>query len=259
MLSEREPTYESDHFTLWKIDNIAYFHFKHIPLTSYLRVSFTDKILRHIDRVCSDDAITVAVLCRTEKSHTRETYYKFFDSIMQTREYREAAMRMFNAFKSLILSIVTSRTIFIGAQAKESTLQMLFLGLACDYFIVSDDTVFTNPALDLGMVPDGGGGFFLPFKLGRRRAMRLMLRSSDLPAQEAFELGLVDKIVPTEELEPASLELARKISQNPPSSLASIKRLCSHYHGELQQYFEQETRELDRCLIRSQLLPKKQT
>ena len=251
MLKDQKPTYESRHFTFWRLDNLGFFKFKLIPMQDFIKVNFKEEILQFIDRVSSDDSITVVVLYQPTGSQNREELLNFYKAISTRYGYRESAMKLFNAYKSLILSIIRSRTFFISVKTGEATLSALCLGIACDYFMVSDKTIFENPAVELGLIPDGGIGFFLPRLIGRRKTMELLLKGENLTSQEALKMGLVDRVVPEGDLEEDTLQMARLLTHVPSTSLASVKRVVNFSIKDLEEFFNLENRELDRCLIRS--------
>lgn len=101
----------------------------------------------------------------------------------------------------------------------------LSLALACDLCIAADDARFNMAYARIGTSPDGGGTFHLPRLVGLRRAMELALLSTDIGAQEALALGLVNKVVPAADLKTETDALARRIASGPTLAFGRIKRL----------------------------------
>jgi enoyl-CoA hydratase/carnithine racemase len=124
----------------------------------------------------------------------------------------------------------------------------LNISLACDYRIVADNTVFQNPCLEYGLVPKGGGAFFLSKILGASGALRLMLSEEDITAGEALKLGLVDEIVAVNELRNVALKVAEDFARKPSRSLRCSKRLLNYSFKELREYLEFETDELTKMI-----------
>ena len=116
--------------------------------------------------------------------------------------------------------------------------------LACDYRIVADNTVFQNPCLEFGLVPKGGGAFFLSRILGVSRAYKIMLAEEDITADDALKLGLVDEVVLLKELRNAALMVAEQFARKPARSLRCCKRLLNFSLKDLREYLEFETQEL---------------
>jgi enoyl-CoA hydratase/carnithine racemase len=120
----------------------------------------------------------------------------------------------------------------------------LNISLACDYRIVADNTVFQNPCLEYGLVPKGGGAFFLSKILGAGGAYRIMLSEEDISAGEALKLGLVDEIAAFNDLRDVSFKVAEDFARKPSRSLRCCKRLLNYSFKELREYLEFETDEL---------------
>jgi len=97
------------------------------------------------------------------------------------------------------------------------------LAMSCDLRIASDKARFGQPEINLGLIPGGGGTQRLPRLVGTGQAMRLILTGDMIPAAEAREIGLVDQVVPHEELRAKTLELAQKIASKSPLTLKVAK------------------------------------
>lgn len=97
------------------------------------------------------------------------------------------------------------------------------LAMSCDLRIASDKARFGQPEINLGLIPGGGGTQRLPRLVGTGQAMRLILTGDMIPAAEAKEIGLVDQVVPHEELRTKTLELAQKIASKSPLTLKVAK------------------------------------
>ena len=81
--------------------------------------------------------------------------------------------------------------------------------MCCDIRVCADDAKLGQPEIKLGLIPGGGGTQRLPRLVGHGRAMLLNLTGEFIDADTAYAWGLVEKVVPVEELEDAALEVAR--------------------------------------------------
>lgn len=98
------------------------------------------------------------------------------------------------------------------------------ISLACDLRIASETARFGVPEVKLGMIPAGGGTQRLPRIIGITKAKELLYTGDFIDAQEAYRLGLVNKVVPVEQLMDEAKALAQKIAQNPPLAVKFAKR-----------------------------------
>jgi enoyl-CoA hydratase len=97
----------------------------------------------------------------------------------------------------------------------------LMLASMCDIIVAADDAFFSNPVARMSGV--GVELLIEPWELGVRKAKEFMLTGEKLDAQEAWRLGLVNRVVPRAELEKATIELAEKVALVPPITAEMIK------------------------------------
>ena len=95
--------------------------------------------------------------------------------------------------------------------------------LSGDYVIASEKAKFISAYTASGLTPDGSSTYFLAKHVGLLRAKELMLTNRLLTAQEAMEWGLVNKVVPYEELEAEGVQWAKEILQHSPLSIRCLK------------------------------------
>ncbi len=101
------------------------------------------------------------------------------------------------------------------------------LALACDLVVASDRARFGEVFARIGLIPDGGGIHFLPRRVGLAKAKELVFTAEVIPATEAERIGLVNRVVPTAELGPETLGLARRIAEGPSGAHAMAKSLLN--------------------------------
>lgn len=98
------------------------------------------------------------------------------------------------------------------------------LALACDIRIAAESAQFGFPEVKVGAFASGSGTQRLPHLVGRGRAMELLITGRTIDAREALSCGLVEFIVPDNELLEKALEVAGQIAANSPSAVAATKR-----------------------------------
>ena len=97
------------------------------------------------------------------------------------------------------------------------------LALACDIRIASDKASFGQPEINLGIIPGGGGTQRLTRLVGEGKAMELILTGAIIDAQTALTLGLVNHVVPADQLEAKTMEIANRIAEKSPVALRLAK------------------------------------
>ena len=97
------------------------------------------------------------------------------------------------------------------------------LAMSCDIRVASDKARFGQPEIKLGLIPGGGGTQRLPRLVGAGHAMRLILSGDMIAAEEAARIGLVELVVPHEELRAKTMELAQKIAAFSPLTVKVAK------------------------------------
>jgi 2-(1,2-epoxy-1,2-dihydrophenyl)acetyl-CoA isomerase len=99
------------------------------------------------------------------------------------------------------------------------------IALACDMRIAADDARFIEAFARIGLVPDGGGGYFLPRLVGVGKAMEMAMLADEVSGPEAERIGLVNKCVPVEEFEEATRAFAQRLANGPTRAYGLIKKL----------------------------------
>ncbi|MDT7875181.1 MAG: enoyl-CoA hydratase [Sulfolobaceae archaeon] len=103
----------------------------------------------------------------------------------------------------------------------------LELAMACDIRIASEDAQLGLPEINLGIYPGFGGTQRLIRLIGKGKALELMLTGDRISAKDAERFGLVNKVVPAQELEKTTREFALKLAEKPPVSITLIKLLVN--------------------------------
>ncbi|MBA2807022.1 enoyl-CoA hydratase/isomerase family protein [Streptomyces sp. KM273126] len=101
------------------------------------------------------------------------------------------------------------------------------LAFACDLVLAAEPARFIEVFVRRGLVPDGGGAYLLPRLIGPQRAKELMFFGDALSAADAERLGLVNRVVPPEELEKTAREWAERLATGPTRALALTKQLVN--------------------------------
>lgn len=98
------------------------------------------------------------------------------------------------------------------------------LALACDLRIAAESASFIQAFIGVGLIPDNGSTWFLPQMIGFPRAFELAITGRRLTAKEAFDLGVLNQVVPDEDLVDAVLNLALQLADSPTKAVGLTKR-----------------------------------
>ncbi len=139
---------------------------------------------------------------------------RFFRAMVETVHPTMIALRRMN--KPVIASVE-------GAAAGFG----MSLMLACDLAIAAESAYFSLAYVNIGTSPDGSGTFFLPRVVGARRAMEIALLGERFDARRALDLGVVNRVVPTETLGAETEKFARRLANGPTLAIAATKRLLN--------------------------------
>lgn len=121
----------------------------------------------------------------------------------------------------------------------------LSLVAAADLVIAGRSAKFVMAYTGAGLSPDGSSTYFLPRRIGDRRARELMLTNRKLSAEEALDWGLINQIVDDEEVLAAGQKLARSLAAGPTLAFGAVKSLLdSSSHNGLETQMEMEARSI---------------
>jgi len=112
------------------------------------------------------------------------------------------------------------------------------LAMACDFRIAAESASFGQPEINLGIIPGFGGTQRLPRLVGEARALEMNLLGDPIGAAQAYEIGLVNEVVPDHELLETALAWARKLAGQAPLAVEQIKRVSAK--GDIDEGLEAE-------------------
>lgn len=242
---------ECNTFSAKKTEDIAFLYFTEKFLIRITDLSVRDRVIDYLDLVSKSKQIKVLVIYGSPEKRSCDEYFEFYRSVSKSELGLEAIQRMYNVINQIILKLITLDKIVIHVNSGNIISSFLNISLACDYRIIADSSVFMNPCIELGLLPKGGGAFFLPRMIGSGKALEVLLSERDIDAYEALELGIVNKIVPLDDLEAKAFETATYFRKIPSTSLTGIKRLLNYSLKELKDYLEYENEELLKVICSS--------
>ncbi|MGM0783373.1 MAG: enoyl-CoA hydratase-related protein [Pseudomonadota bacterium] len=135
----------------------------------------------------------------------------------QARAFASQALRTIKRLETLPVPVVALVNGFCLGGGCE-------LALACDWAVASDNAVFGQPEVLLGVIPGFGGTQRLPRRVGPAMALDLCTTGRKIDAQEALRIGLVNRVMPQAELEAYAEELTKQLGGNGPQAVRAAKQ-----------------------------------
>ena len=183
-----------------------------------LNIKTRQELAEALDELRSDDSVRVVVITGAgEKSFVAGADIAEFAG--RTALMQRAVMvsrSLFNAidtFPKPIIAMVNGYCLGGGCE----------VALACDIRIASENASFGQPEINLGIIPGGGGTQRLTRLVGEGKAMELILTGEIIDSQTAFNLGLVNHVVPADQLEAKTMEIANRMADKSPIALRLAK------------------------------------
>jgi 2-(1,2-epoxy-1,2-dihydrophenyl)acetyl-CoA isomerase len=116
------------------------------------------------------------------------------------------------------------------------------LALAADLVVAAESAYFLLAFVNIGLAVDGGSSAFLPARVGHARATEIAFLGEKIPAAQALDWGLVNRVVPDGEIVAAAGALAARLAAGPPGAYAAMKRTFNrHTFAHLEELLELET------------------
>jgi enoyl-CoA hydratase len=175
-------------------------------------------LLAALDRIAEDDGIGVVVLTGAgEKAFIAGADIgEFAGRSPFDQRHAMRSPRIFDVMASYpkpVIAMINGYCLGGGCE----------LAMSCDIRVASDKASFGQPEINLGLIPGGSGTQRMPRLVGSGQAMRLILSGDRIAAGEAAQVGLVDLVIPHEELRAKTLELAARIASKSPLTLKVAK------------------------------------
>ena len=165
----------------------------------------------------------------------------FFDNLESYMDAFHAVIRSIVRCPKPVIAALDGAAVGFGAD----------MALACDLRVATTEAYVQEKFVDIGLMPDGGGTFWLPRLVGTARALKAMLLSDKLGAKELDALGVLVACVAPDQLMTATMELARRLEKGPPLAYAALKDSVYAALGDLKAALRRE-REGQLRLLRSQ-------
>ncbi len=185
--------------------------------------AMNDELTHAFEQAEQDDEIRVVVLTGGDgKAFCAGQDLKSIGDVAGTRNLGKSVEQRYNPMIKKMHSLakpIICRLNGVAAGAGCS------LALACDMIVASEKATMIEAFIKIGLVLDSGSSYFLPRAVGIKKAFELATMGNLITAQEALQLGLVNKVVPHNELDVAVKEITDYFVQAPTKAVGLIKRM----------------------------------
>ena len=211
-----------------------------------LASALLEELEAEIDALDADDDVRAIVLRGAgERAFVAGADIKEFPALSESASEGGSA----RGIQQLGHRMDAARTPFVAAIRGFCLGGGLELAMCCDVRVCADDARLGQPEIKLGLIPGGGGTQRLPRLVGPGRAMLLNLTGEFIDADTAYAWGLVEKVVPVDELGSAALEVASQIAAQSPHAVAVLRELARTTRDlSLEEGLRREADGFVRCL-----------
>ena len=207
-----------EHLKTEKIDKVLLVTLNRPPYNP-LSSALYGEILKLCEELESSDEVKVLVITGSEKAFSTGLDVK---EVHGKSPYEMSLIGDLSRKASWSLSELSIPTIaVIRGLAVGGGLE---LALCCDFRFAAEDSRFGQPEINLGIIPGGGATQRLPRLIGLNKAKELLFTGQMIDAKRALEIGLVDKLYPSEKVLEESLNFAKEIASKPLVALKALKR-----------------------------------
>jgi enoyl-CoA hydratase len=169
----------------------------------------------------ADDSLRVLVITGEGRAFSAGEDVRGMQGLAEvgTRSFRRAVRNIHNVFDELEAIEIPVIAAINGVAAGGG----LELALSCDFRLAAESAKLGFPETNVGLIPGSGGCSRLVKLVGIAKAKRLVMTGEMIPAQRALAMGLVEEVVPADQLMPRSMELARQLAGKAPLALGLAK------------------------------------
>jgi len=249
--------FENDSFKGWRDESIAIVKIKCNAFYSLIDIDSSRQVLNWFDLVSEQEDVNV-ILFLNEKGCLGNTAYEVFVTELTGKDLGKSAIdplsendlmqirsKEINILNSFIRATVNYRKLVVFGL--HGTIVTPFFGtsLASNFRFASDDLVISFAHVKYGIHASGALPFFLPKYLGTGKATEYIFEGGEVSAQEAVQMGLVNKIISSQNFDVDCIHEAKKLSSMGGTYIRWTKHLLVRDKEELINYLHEEEKYVD--------------
>lgn len=206
-----------------------------------------DEIADGLERLAADDDARVVVVTGRGRAFAAGADVSYLSELIEEQRLEEARA-LVDAGRRVVEAVVRAPKPVIAALNGPAAGGGANLALACDLRIAAESASIGQTFSRIGLHPDWGGTYFLPRLVGPARAAELIFTGEMVAAREAERIGLVNRVVPDDELRTAVEDLAGRLAEKPTLPLRLAKRAVRRsLDSSLEEMLDYELEAQTRC------------
>lgn len=220
-------------------DDIGILSFNRPEVLNALSQEMREELMDFMEEAAADDGLRVLILTGKGRAFSAGADLNIFKRRYET--YRQEGQgdksvgtdfpRVFIEFPKPLIAAINGPAVGFG----------LTVTLNCDIRLASRQAKFRCAFVRIGVTPEFGSSYFLPRLIGYGKAAELIFTARMFDAEEAFQIGLINKLVEHDNLLPEAEQMAREIAKMPSGAIRMSKQLLRHgSHSTLEQVLDYE-------------------
>lgn len=254
MNNNRISLYEDLNFECYAVEKIGVMKIKNNVFNLITDLQKSYRFINYMSRLEEDNNISAIVIFNNKNSLGSDEYVNYMNKVTSHKknEKRFDVARILNREKrtrehvilnNIISKIVKSSKIIVNVSDGEIVTPFFGAALAADIRFATEDTIYLLSHFQKDVHPTGAVPYLLPKLLGHAKASQILLCYDKLTVQEAFQLGLVHEILPSDNFEEICLDKVRKIITRGDNALKSTIKMLSTNFQTLRDYTNMEENE----------------
>ena len=175
------------------------------------------------DAAAEDDSIRCVILTGKGKGFSAGADLK--DQITVSKDSNLVERGLLEGYKPIFMNIINMPKPVISAVNGPAAGMGSSFAMACDLTLMSEEAYLMSVFSNIGLVPDGGANWLLTNTIGYKLAYQIAIEGEKIPASRCLELGLTNKVVPSEELLSEAKAWATRLAQRSPQALSQTKKI----------------------------------
>lgn len=209
-------------------DHVATVTFDRAESMNSLDTPTKDALLAAVGRAAEDEEVRCVVVTGTGRAFCVGQDLREHITNIETRPLDEVWATVERHYSPIALALATMPKPVIAAVNGVAAGAGLSIALACDLRIAADTAGFNTAFTAIGLSCDTGSSWTLPRIIGTTKAMELLLSPRTIDSQEALELGLLNRVVPADDLPTEAAALAATLAQGPTLAYAAVKESVAY-------------------------------